>query len=83
MNAPEPEIILTLENVDRWPKFKKLLDEGKVKADGQGRLRYLHGAPLGRLLLKRTNKDGTPIYMETADEWFDPESQRAREFVWP
>jgi hypothetical protein len=35
------------------------------------------------MILARINKDGTPIYKESAKEWFDPDSQRAREFVWP
>ena len=78
-----PEIIVTPENVAQWPKFKKLLDDGKIVADKKGQLRYLHGAPVGRLILTRTLKDGTGRYQESAAEWFDPESQRAREFVWP
>lgn len=77
------EIIVTPENVAQWPKFQKLLDDGKIVADKKGRLRYLHGAPVGRLILTRTLKDGTGRYQESAEEWFDPKSQRAREFVWP
>jgi hypothetical protein len=45
MNHPA-EICLTIENVNQWPKFKKLLDDGKITADKTGRLRYLHGAQL-------------------------------------
>lgn len=81
--SPSREVVLTVANVDEWPTFKKLLDEGKVVADRAGRLRYPHGAPVGKLILVAVNTDGTPRYKESADEWFDPGSQRAREFVWP
>jgi hypothetical protein len=77
------EIILTSTNVAEWPKFKKLLDEGKIMPDKKGRLRYRHGAPVGKLILVRTAKDGTPQYAESAAEWFDPSSKKAQEFVWP
>jgi len=80
---PRSSIILTLSNIAEWPKFKKLLDEGKILADKKGRLRYRHGAPVGKLVLVRIAKDGTPHYKEAADEWFDPGSRRAQEFVWP
>ena len=80
---PTPEIVLTLANVVEWPEFKKLLDEGKIVADKGGRLRYLHGAPVGKMILVRTAKDGTPQYAESADEWFDPDSKKAQEFSWP
>lgn len=84
MNTTHPrEIILTESNVANWPKFKQLFDDGKIVPDKTGRLRYKHGAPVGKLILVRTLKDGTPHYQETADEWFDPDSQRARQFVWP
>ena len=84
MNATQSkEIILTTANVAMFPKFKQLLDDGKIVADSTGRLRYKHGAPVGRLILMRVLKDGTPKYAESTAEWFDPESQRAREFVWP
>jgi hypothetical protein len=82
MNPPR-EVVLTLSNVGDWPAFKKLFDEGKVVADKKGRLRYSHGAPVGKMILVRVNKDGTPRYRESADEWFDPGSPRARQFVWP
>ena len=81
--TPPREIIVTPANISNWPKFKKLFDEGKIVADKKGRLRYLHGAPVGRLILTRILKDGTPRYQESAEEWFDPGSQRARGFVWP
>ena len=81
--TPATEIVLTLTNVEQFPSFKRLLDEGKVIADKTGRLRYPHGAPVGKMILVRVNKDGTPKYKESAEEWFDPESQRAREFKWP
>jgi hypothetical protein len=35
------------------------------------------------MILVRIAKDGTPVYKESAEEWFDPESPRAHEFVWP
>jgi hypothetical protein len=82
MNPPA-EIILTVSNVSELPKFQKLLDDGKIIPDKRGRLRYPHGAPVGRLILTGTAKDGTPRYQESAEEWFDPGSPRAQEFVWP
>ncbi len=77
------KIRLTADNVGQWPTFDKLLKENKIKFDSVGRLRYLHGAPVGDLVITRTKKDGTPIYKESATEWFDPESQKAKEFIWP
>ena len=76
-------IRITIDNIDQWPSFKALLDDGKIKFDSKGRLRYLHGAPVGDLVQIRINKDGTRIYKESAAEWFDPESPKAKEFVWP
>jgi hypothetical protein len=81
--SPPKEIVLTVASVGSFPKFKQLFDEGKIAADSTGRLRYKHGAPVGRMILMRVLKDGTPKYAESAQEWFDPDSQRAREFVWP
>ena len=80
---PETEGVLTLANVAAWPRFQEMLDSGKIVADKHGRLRYLHGAPVGKMILVRRGKDGTPIYRESAKEWFDPGSKRAEEFVWP
>ncbi len=80
---PSTEIVITLANVAEWPKFKKLLDEGKIMADNSGRLRYRHGAPVGKMSLVQTKKDGTPQYVESADEWFDPDSKKTQEFLWP
>lgn len=77
------EITITLANVAEWPAFQRLLEQGKVRADSTGRLRYLHGAPVGKLILVRVDKDGTRKYKESAAEWFDPDSPRARSFVWP
>ena len=77
------EVVLTLSNVGDWPAFKKLLNEEKLVPDKTGRLRYPHGAPVGKMILVRIHKDGTPRYKESAEEWFDPNSPRAREFVWP
>jgi hypothetical protein len=76
-------IRLTAENVGQWPNFDKLLNEDKIRFDRIGRLRYKHGAPVGDLVLNRKKKDGTPIFKESATEWFDPESQKAKEFIWP
>jgi hypothetical protein len=38
---------------------------------------------VGKLILVRINKDGTRKYKESAAEWFDPGSERAKSFVWP
>ena len=81
--TPHREVILTASNVGAWPKFKKLLDDGKIVADKRGRLRYRHGAPVGKMILVRIDKDGTPRYMESAEEWFDPDCPKAQAFVWP
>jgi hypothetical protein len=75
-------IRITKDNIDNWPKFQALFNDGKIKFDSTGRLRYLHGAPVGDLIQTRTDKKG-PIFQEIAEEWFDPESQRAKEFIWP
>jgi hypothetical protein len=84
MDTTHPqEIILTVANVGIFPKFKQRFDEGKIIADSTGRLRYKHGAPVGRMILMRVLADGTPKYAESAEEWFDPDSPKARGFVWP
>jgi hypothetical protein len=80
---PSKEIELSRDNLHLWPAFQKLYDDGKIMFDKKGRLRYPHGAPVGKLILVKIKKDGTPIYKESASEWFDRESQTAREFVWP
>jgi hypothetical protein len=81
---PHPtEIILTAANVGNFPLFKKAFEEGRIVADKTGRLRYPHGAPVGRLILVRVAKDGSPRYKESAEEWFDPASQSALTFKWP
>ena len=76
-------IRITKDNIKNWPKFDALLYEGKIKFDSTGRLRYLHGAPVGDLIRTRTDKKGEPIFQEIADDWFDPESPKAKEFIWP
>lgn len=76
-------IRLTRGNLDSWPSFKKLHKEGKVVFDNKGRLRYPHGAPVGDLILIQINKDGTPKYKESTEEWFDPDSKMAEQFEWP
>ncbi|MFN6943315.1 MAG: hypothetical protein ACK4ND_00095 [Cytophagaceae bacterium] len=51
-------IKITKDNIINWPKFEGLLNEGKVKFDSNGRLRYLHGAPVGDLFQTKTDKKG-------------------------
>jgi hypothetical protein len=75
-------IRITKDNIKTIPKFESLLNDGKIKFDSSGRLRYLHGAPVGDLIQTRTDKNGQPIFQEITEEWFDPESQKAKEFVW-
>mgnify|MGYP003577081024 CR=1 FL=1 len=77
------KIRISASNINDWPSYEKLLKDGKVKFDGQGRLRYLHGAPVGDLILSGTDKDGMPVYRESAEEWFDVGSAKATEFKWP
>jgi hypothetical protein len=81
--AHPTKVIVTISNVADWPKVKALLDQRKVIADKTGRLRYPHGAPVGAMILVSANGDKLPRYKEAAEEWFDPDSQKAREFVWP
>ncbi len=85
MNTEHPnEVIMTTSNVADWPRFKRLFDDGKVLPDRTGRLRHVrHGAPVGRLILIGLLKDGSPQYKESAEEWFAPDSPKARDFVWP
>ena len=75
-------IRITKENIKNLPKFEELLNNGKVKFDSTGRLRYLHGAPVGDLIQTRKDKKRQPIFQESAEEWFDPESQKAKDFIW-
>lgn len=75
-------IRITKNNIKNFPKYEMLLNDGKIKFDSIGRLRYLHGAPVGDLIQTRTDKNGQPIFQEIAEEWFDPESQKAKEFIW-
>ena len=82
-DKPPERLKITLENIDNWPNFYEVFQNGKIKADSTGKLRYLHGAPVGELVLVRINKDGKAIYKETRSEWFDPESPKASRFVWP
>ncbi|RPD43450.1 hypothetical protein [Paracnuella aquatica] len=77
------KIRITKDNIKSWSKYETLLKEGKIKFDSTGRLRYLHGAPVGDLIQTRTDKKGQPIFQEIAEEWFDPDSQKAKEFIWP
>jgi len=80
---PPNRVILTKMNINKWPSFSKKLALGYIKFDSEGRLRYLHGAPVGDLVLVRINKDGSAKYKETAEEWFDPDSGMAENFKWP
>ncbi len=75
-------IRITKENIKNWPKFEALLNSNKIKFDSTGRLRYLHGAPVGDLIQTKTDKKGQPVFQEIAEEWFDLESQKANEFIW-
>ena len=77
-----PKGVQITEFEEQVKELEKLILDGKAKFDIQGRLRYLHGAPVGDLILTK-KKDGTPIYKESPEEWFDPESPKAEEFVWP
>ncbi|HJS01154.1 MAG TPA: hypothetical protein VJ780_09485 [Flavobacterium sp.] len=79
---PLSRIRLSPENIICFPKIENLLKDKKIKYDSSGRLRYLHGAPVGDMILIRVNKSGSPIYKESAEEWFDPESQKAKDFIW-
>ena len=76
------KISITKDNIKKWPKFEVLLNDGKIKFDSTGRLRYLHGAPVGDLIQAEIDKNELPIFQESTEEWFDPESQKAKEFVW-
>jgi hypothetical protein len=80
---PLSRVIITTSNVGNWPKVKALYDQGKVVADRTGRLRYRHGAPVGAMVLVSPVGDLSPRYKESAEEWFDPDSPKAKEFVWP
>ncbi|MBP6912772.1 MAG: hypothetical protein KBB86_02460 [Candidatus Pacebacteria bacterium] len=75
------KIKLTTENINQYPNLQELLDDGKVRFDKNGTLRYLHGAPVGKLI-PIEEKDGTVTYKESAEEWFDIDSEKARDFVW-
>jgi hypothetical protein len=75
------KIKITLENINQYQKFQELFDDGKVRFDNNGTLRYLHGAPVGNLI-PIEEKDGIITYKESAEEWFDPESEKARNFIW-
>lgn len=79
---PPSRIRIDKENLANWPSFQRLLKDGKVKFDSNGRLRYLHGAPVGDMLLARVDEDGSPVYRESAEEWFDADSDNARSFRW-
>lgn len=74
-------IRIDADNLNVFPKIEELFNSGKVKFDSKGRLRYLHGAPVGDMILIRTDSSD-PIYKESTEEWFDPDSQKAKDFIW-
>ncbi len=76
-------ILLTVENVADWLSYAEMLNDGRVVADADGRLRYPHGAPVGKMIAVGKFPDGSPRYRESAEEWFDPGSKQASEFIWP
>jgi len=76
-------IRITKDNIKNWPKLEDLVNDGKIKFDSTGRLRYLHGAPVGDLIQTGINKKGQSVFQETTEEWFDPVSENAKEFIWP
>ncbi len=80
---PPKKVRLTETNLKNWPYFYQKLQEGKLKFDTNGRLRYLHGAPVCDMVLVSITNDGTPKYKESTEEWFDPEGDMAKRFVWP
>lgn len=82
-SKPPDQILLTTSNIAQWPKFKRMFDTRKIVADKKGRLRYSHGAPVGRLIFTGTTKDGKLQYRESARGWFAPGSLKAQNFVWP
>ena len=77
-----PIIRVNSNNLKTFPKIEELFNAGKVKFDSKGRLRYLHGAPVGDMIFQRTNSNNDPIYKESTEEWFDPDSQKAENFIW-
>jgi hypothetical protein len=77
----EQVIRVDANNLNTFPKIEALLNTGKVKFDSKGRLRYLHGAPVGDMILIKIDNDN-PIYKEGGEEWFDPNSQKAKDFIW-
>ena len=76
------QIRITKDNISLFPKYEKLLHDNKIKFDSLGRLRYLHGAPIGDLIQIKIDQNGKPIFQEISDKWFDPESEKAKKFVW-
>jgi len=81
-NKLEERVRITPENISNWSKIDAAFKSGQTKFDSQKRLRYLHGAPVGDLILIKVAKNGEPIYKESVEEWFDPESQKAINFIW-
>ena len=66
------QIRITKDNISLFPKYEKLLHDNKIKFDSLGRLRYLHGAPIGDLIQIKIDQNGKPIFQEISYEWFDP-----------
>ena len=78
MQKQAKSIVLSKDNYVNWPHWKELVDKGKVVVDAEGRLRYSHGAPVGELI-----PSGKGSYLESSEEWFDPDSPAAKSFKWP
>ncbi len=82
-DALPDRVRLDIKNLHLFANFQQLFDDGKIRFDSKGRLRYLHGAPVGDLVLTRVNKDGQRIYKESASEWFGSDTGLAKDFIWP
>lgn len=79
---PASVVRITQENINKWPTYLQLYNDGKLRFDKNGRLRYLHGAPVGDLILINTDSSGNPVYKESAEHWFDAGSKNAEMFNW-
>ncbi|WP_182498402.1 hypothetical protein [Sphingobacterium cellulitidis] len=79
----DEKIRIESDNIKYLSKIDKPFGDGKVKFDAHGRLGYLHGSPVCDMIFVRNDISDNIIYREIAEEWFDPESQKARDFKWP
>lgn len=82
-NDNSSRVRITRDNLEDWPQLEELFRKGEVRFDKTGKLRYLHGAPVGDMILVRIDRDGRPIYKESAEGWFDSDSPAAMNFEWP